>query len=34
MYSRHTRAVPWPTSLTASLQCASRLAHQAARVLA
>ena len=34
MYSRHTRAVPWPTSATASSQCASRFAHQAARVFA
>jgi hypothetical protein len=34
MYSRHTLAVPWPTSWSASLQCASRLAHQAASVFA
>ena len=34
MYSRHTRAVPSPTSATASSQCASRLAHQPASVLA
>src|SRR5215475_8209893 len=32
MYSRQTRAIPWPTSATASSQCASRLAHQAASV--
>ena len=34
MYSRHTRAVPSPTSATASSQCSSRFAHQAASVLA
>ena len=34
MYRRHTRAVPGPTSATAWSQCASRLAPQAARVLA
>ena len=34
MYSRHTRAVPSPTSATASSQWASRLAHHPARVRA
>ena len=33
-YNRQARAVPTPTSATASSQCASRLADQAARVLA
>jgi len=34
MYSRHTRAVPSPTSATASSQCSSRLRHHPARVRA